>query len=494
MENKNLATIGIFGGSGLYKFLDNIEELHIDTPYGKTSDALMLGTIAGKKVAFIGIGVSHEKLIPMFSDYGAEVTLCDRKNSIDDFPEYKEMLLEKNITLKLGENYLKDIDADIIFRTPGMYYNHPALQEYKAKNVVITSEMEMFFSLCPSKIYAVTGSDGKTTTTTLISEFLAKSGVKVYKGGNIGKALLPEVLEMKEEDVAVVELSSFQLISMRKSPDVAVITNVQPNHLDVHGTMEEYIEAKRNLVLHGDPFSLAILNADNEITRELNSSVRGKTLWFSRTKEVERGTFLDENGFICFRNNGKTERLFDSAEIRIPGIHNVENYLTAIAATYEAIEDKSVFYETAKNFGGVEHRIEFVRELGGVKYYNDSIASSPTRTIAGLNSFPRKVILIAGGYDKKIPYDLMGAKINEKVKTLILSGPTAKKIEEASLSAEGEKPEILFSENMEMSVKLAFGKAKSGDVVWLSPASASFDAFKNFEERGREFKRIVKEL
>ncbi len=450
--------------------------------------------LKGKRIAFIGIGVSHEKLIPMFSDYGAIVTLCDRKKSIDDFPEYKEMLLEKKINLKLGENYLKDIDADIIFRTPGMYYNHPDLQVYKDKNIPITSEMETFFELCPSKIFAVTGSDGKTTTTTLISEFLAKAGKKVYKGGNIGKALLPIVLEMTKEDVAVVELSSFQLISMKSSPDVAVITNVQPNHLDVHGTMEEYVESKRNIILYGSSDSKAIFNADNEITRELSSSANGEKLWFSRRNEVENGTFLSEDGFICYRKNGETHRLFDSGEIRIPGIHNVENYLTAIAATYDEIEDKSIFYETAKTFGGVEHRIEFVRELGGVKYYNDSIASSPTRTIAGLNSFKDKVILIAGGYDKKIPYDVMGEKINEKVKILILCGPTSKNIEAASLGAEGEKPEILYSENMEMSVKLAFEKAKAGDVVLLSPASASFDAFKNFEERGRVFKKIVKEL
>lgn len=449
--------------------------------------------LKGKKVAFIGIGVSHERLIPMFKDYGAEVTLCDRKKSIDDFPEYKEMLLEKKINLKLGEKYLENIDADIIFRTPGMYYNNPVLKEYRKRNVVVTSEMELFFELCPSKIFAVTGSDGKTTTTTLISEFLGRDR-KVYKGGNIGKALLPDVTEMTENDVAVVELSSFQLISMRRSPDVAVITNVAPNHLDVHGSMEEYVEAKRNILLHQSPFGLAVLNADNEETVRLSETVRGKTVWFSRKKEVDCGTFLDSNGYICYRDKGITDRLFKASDIRIPGVHNIENYLTAIAATYEFIKDKSIFEEVAKSFGGVEHRIEFVRELGGVKFYNDSIASSPTRTIAGLNSFSNKVILIAGGYDKKIPYNALGPKINEKVKTLILCGPTSEKIEAAVNSAAGEKPRILKSKNMEMSVRLAYGSAESGDTVILSPASASFDAFKNFEERGRQFKRIVNEL
>lgn len=445
--------------------------------------------LRGKKVAFIGIGVSHERLIPMFSDYGASVTLCDRKKSIDDFPEYKEMLIEKNIGLHLGEDYLKDIDADIIFRTPGMYYNNPILQEYRKKNVVVTSEMELFFELCPAKIFAVTGSDGKTTTTTLISEFLGREN-KVYKGGNIGKALLPDVLSMTENDIAVVELSSFQLISMRRSPDVAVVTNVAPNHLDVHKSMDEYIDAKRNLLLHQSPFSEAILNLDNDITVSMAKDVRGKTLWFSRKSEVERGTYL-KDGYICYKNGDVSERLFKAEEIKIPGVHNVENYLTAIAATYEHIKDKSIFADVAREFGGVEHRIEFVRELDGVKFYNDSIASSPTRTIAGLNSFKDKVILIAGGYDKLVPYDELGPKINEKVKVLILCGPTGAKIEKAVLSAEGEKPKILKSDNMETSVRLAFRNAEKGDTVILSPASASFDAYKNFEVRGRDFKRIV---
>ncbi len=446
-------------------------------------------TLQGKKVAFIGIGVSHERLIPMFSDYGASVTLCDRKKSIDDFPEYKEMLIEKGINLHLGEDYLKDIDADIIFRTPGMYYNNLSLQEYRKKNVVVTSEMELFFELCPAKIFAVTGSDGKTTTTTLISEFLGREN-KVYKGGNIGKALLPDVLTMTEEDIAVVELSSFQLISMRQSPDVAVVTNVAPNHLDVHGSMAEYIDAKRNLLLHQSPFGEAVLNRDNDITIKMAEDVRGKTLWFSRKGEVDRGTFLSD-GYICYKNGDVYDRLIKVDEIKIPGVHNVENYLTAVAATYEHIKDKSIFADVAREFGGVEHRIEFVRELDGVKFYNDSIASSPTRTIAGLNSFKDKVILLAGGYDKNIPYDDLGPKICEKVKTLILSGPTGAKIEKAVLSSDGEKPQILKSENMEMSVRLAWNNAEMGDIVILSPASASFDAYKNFEVRGRDFKRIV---
>ncbi|MBQ5320522.1 MAG: UDP-N-acetylmuramoyl-L-alanine--D-glutamate ligase [Oscillospiraceae bacterium] len=451
--------------------------------------------LKGKKVAFIGIGVSHERLIPMFADCGALVTLCDKKPSIDDFPMYKDMLLEKNISLKLGEDYLKNIDADIIFRTPGMYYNNPELLAYKEKNVVITSEMETFFELCPAKIFAVTGSDGKTTTTTLISEFLKESGKRVYKGGNIGKALLPDVLEMNEEDIAVVELSSFQLISMRRSPDIAVVTNIAPNHLDVHGCMEEYIDSKKNLLLHQSPFSTAVLNYDNEETKKLRDIVRGKNLWFSRKEKVPFGAYLDSDGYLCYTDGITDTKLFNSSDIRIPGIHNVENYLAAIAASFSHIEDKSIFEKVAKSFNGVEHRIEFVRELCGVKYYNDSIASSPTRTIAGLNAFPKKVILIAGGYDKKIPFDILGAKINEKVKLLILDGPTSDKIEAAVMADDSsEKPKIVRSESMEMSVSIARENAESGDIVTLSPACASFDKYRNFEERGNIYKEIVRNL
>lgn len=452
-------------------------------------------SLQGKKVAFIGIGVSHERLIPMFSDLGAKVLLCDKKESIDSFPEYKDMLIEKNIELHLGKDYLKDIDADIIFRTPGMYYNSPELEPFKKKNTVITSEMEVFFELCPSYIFAITGSDGKTTTTTLISEFLKEDGRTVYKGGNIGKALLPDVSEMTESDIAVVELSSFQLISMRRSPDTAVITNIAPNHLDVHKNMAEYVDSKKNLLYHQSPFSTAVLNYDNEETRKLESLVRGKKLWFSRKEKVPFGCFLDSENYLCFTDGLTETRLFKAEDIRIPGVHNIENYLAAIAASFDKIKDKSVFKKVAVSFGGVEHRIEFVRELDGVRYYNDSIASSPTRTIAGLNAFSKKVILIAGGYDKKIPYTPLGSKINEKVKLLILDGPTSVPIEEAVLNDNSpEKPEIIHSDSMEMSARIAREKAEKGDIIILSPASASFDKYKNFEERGNIFKEIVRNL
>ena len=284
-----------------------------------------------------------------------------------------------------------------------MGVSSPAPSKARELGKVVTSEMEVFFDLCPCKLYAVTGSDGKTTTTTLISEFLKAQGKTVHLGGNIGRALLPIIESIDEHDAAVVELSSFQLISMRKSPDVAVVTNVAPNHLDVHKDMDEYIAAKKNILLHQNAFSKTVLNMDNDITNQMSELVRGKLYQFSRRSIPNNGAYLSENGSIIMVNNGEQTEIMKASDIRLPGIHNVENYLTAISAVYDDV-DRNNIVKVAREFGGVEHRIEFVREVGGVKYYNDSIATSPTRTIAGLNSFGQKLVVIAGGYDKKIPF------------------------------------------------------------------------------------------
>lgn len=453
--------------------------------------------IKNKRVAFIGTGVSHLELIKVFLTKGIDVVVCDKKDE-DHFDEniYEE-LSSKGAEFSLGNNYLDEIfNCDIVFRTPGMYYNNEILTKARKQGVVITSEMEVFFDLCPCKIYGVTGSDGKTTSTTLISEFLKAEGKRVHLGGNIGKALLPLVETMAETDVAVVELSSFQLISMRKSPDVAVITNISPNHLDVHGTMEEYIEAKCNLIRHQNAFSRTVLNFDNEETMKLSEMVRGKLVNFSLSSEVETGSFLRKDGMLCYKEKGVITEIIHKDEIKIPGIHNVDNYLTAIAAVWGNVSVESIV-KVAKNFGGVEHRIEFVREIDGVRWYNDSIATSPTRVIAGLNSFNRKIIVIAGGYDKKIPFEPLAKPVNERVKTLILMGATAEKIEKAVTDCpyypeSGLK--IVHVKSMEEAVMTANKLADDGDIVSLSPACASFDMYPMFEARGNHFKKLVNEL
>lgn len=448
------------------------------------------------RVAFIGTGVTNGDIIRLFCKKNIDVTLLDRKNAEQLGKAYEEFS-ELGVKFCLGDTYLDHLtDYDVVFRSPGMYYHNEKLQQARKQGVVITTEMEVFFSLCPCKIYAVTGSDGKTTTTTLISEFLAKSGKRVHKGGNIGRALLPIIEDIREEDAAVVELSSFQLLSMRQSPDVAVITNIAPNHLDVHGTMEEYIYAKTNILSHQDAFSKTVLNLDNEPTMNLASLVRGTLTTFSRQNVSEFGSYLREDGMLCYRKNGVDTPVVHMDDIRIPGMHNVENYLAAIAAVWGEVSI-DVIVDVAKNFGGVEHRIEFVRELEGVKYYNDSIATSPTRVLAGLRSFNQKLIVIMGGYDKKIPFEPMADTVCQQVKLVLLMGVTADKIEKAIKGSTFYKegaPELVHVASMEEAVQEAKNRAKEGDIVTLSPACASFDLYPNFEARGIHYKNLVKEL
>ena len=392
-----------------------------------------------------------------------------------------------HLDLSLGYNYLRTLEEDVIFRAPGVPFDLPELTAARKAGKVITSDLEMFFDLCPCPIIGVTGSDGKTTTTTLIAEMLRAQGKRVHLGGNIGKALFPEIETVRPEDYAVVELSSFQLISLRRSPDIAVVTNVSPNHLDIHGTMKEYVAAKRNILLHQNAFSRTVLNADNDLTRKYIPDVRGCVCTFSRQTNVHRGAWEDSSGTIWYSDNGSQTRIMKAEEIRIPGLHNVENYLAAITAVW-GIASLEI---------SMEHRIELVRELDGVKWYNDSIATSPSRTIAGLLSFDQQIIVIAGGYDKKIPYGPLAPVLLDKAKVLILTGATGPKIEAAVTEIPGwEKSglQIIHAENLEEAVKLAREKAQSGDIVSLSPASASFDRYKNFEVRGRHYKDLVMAL
>ena len=452
-------------------------------------------SIKDKRVAFYGLGVSNFPVMEMFVNHGIDVTACDKRD-FDALGENADKAKKLGVKLSLGENYLKNLDVDIVFRTPGMRYYMDELVDMRNRGVVVTSEMEIFFELCPCKIIAITGSDGKTTTTSIISEFLKAQGKKVYLGGNIGRPLLPLIEEIKPDDYAVVELSSFQLISMRTSPSIAVVTNVSPNHLDMHKDMQEYVDSKRNVLLHQSAFSKTVLNLDNDISNSFSDDVRGCLAKFSRQSAVDNGAFLRDNK-IVYSDYGKETEIIDINDIFIPGMHNVENYMAAISAVW-GIVDVDTIRQVAKTFTGVEHRAEFVREFNGVKYYNDSIASSPTRTASGtLSLYDEKIILIAGGYDKNLDYTDLGEIICNKVKVLILMGNTAEKIENATKSASSYKenePVIVRVSNMEEAVNKAKELAVKGDRVSLSPASASFDLYKNFMERGIHFKNIVNSL
>ena len=454
--------------------------------------------IQGKKVAFIGAGVSHKRCIEQFVELGAQVTLCDQKKSLEDFGAYADTLRRLHVRLSLGEHYTDGFAGqDIIMRTPGYEYYKPELQAALQAGTKVTSEVELFFELCPCEIVAVTGSDGKTTTTTLISKMFEAAGRKVFLGGNIGAALLPQLADVTPEAVAVVELSSFQLISMRVSPKVAVVTNVTPNHLDHHKDMQEYIDAKRNILLWQVPPCRAVLGYENDISRGMQGDCKGEQVWFTRLHETDKGAFLRESDdTLCYAENGVVTPILPRAEVKLRGLHNVENLLAAIAAVWGRVPVEAM-RQVGSTFTGVEHRIEPVRTLDGVTYYNDSIASSPTRTIAGLRSFNQKIILIAGGYDKKIPYEPLAPEILAHVKTLVLMGATGPRIEAAVRACPGFDESaltILHADSMQHAVELARGAAQPGDVVSLSPASASFDLYPNFEVRGRDYKNIVNNL
>ena len=441
-------------------------------------------SLRGKKIVVLGLGVSNRPLVRLLLEFGCDVTGCD-KTPREKLEEEVLELERMGCKLSVGEGYLDNLEAGLVFRTPGMHPGNPAIVALQEKGAEITSEMEVFFEVCPCTKIAITGSDGKTTTTTLVSEMLKVAGHTVWLGGNIGTPLLPLVRQMKETDFAVVELSSFQLMDMRRSPHVALITNLAPNHLDIHKDMEEYVESKKNIYRFQNKADILVVNADNDITAPLVGP--GVTCAFSRAgKNVK---IRLENGMIYRDGTAVLER----CDILLPGEHNVENYMAAIAVV-EGLVDDEVIRHVAKTFGGVEHRIELVRIKDGVRYYNDSIASSPSRTMAGLKSFPEKVILIAGGYDKHIPYDDLGPEICTHVKKLFLCGATAPQIRAAVEKCNMEQPEMTDCGKFEAAVKAAAAAAENGDVVLMSPASASFDEFKNFAVRGNFFKKLIMEL
>lgn len=447
-------------------------------------------SVKDKNITVIGIGISNIPLIRLLAASGASVTACDRRTREALGETYNEL---ENIGVKfsLGNDYLENLSGDIIFKTPGMRYDVPQLLEAKKNGSKVTSEMEVFFDVCPSHIIAVTGSDGKTTTTTLIHRMMTNAGYKTWLGGNIGNPLLTEADKMKEDDWVILELSSFQLHTMQKSPEIAVITNISPNHLDMHKDYQEYIDAKKNIMLYQNSGNVLVVNKDNEVTAQIGKEAKGSVRYFSRKSKAD--VYLD--GDVIKRGNDEVLNIND---IKIPGMHNVENYMTAISAVKDLVND-DVIVDVAKTFGGVEHRIELVRSFEGVRYYNSSIDSSPNRTINTLRVFPRKVIMIGGGKDKGIPYDEIGPSLAEHVKVLILIGATADKIQEAldkeiKTTGNGKDIEVIRVTTYEDAVNTARGKATDGDVVILSPASTSFDMFNNFEERGNLFKKLVNEL
>ncbi|MGH4118262.1 UDP-N-acetylmuramoyl-L-alanine--D-glutamate ligase [Clostridium sp.] len=444
--------------------------------------------IRGKKVGVVGIGVSNIPLIHFLVKLGADVTAFDKK-TYSLLGEEALKFEKSGVKLVLGEGYLNDLTGfSVIFKTPSMRIDDPALLKAKEEGTYITSEMQEFIKYCPAKTFGVTGSDGKTTTTTIIYNILKKEGYKTWVGGNIGTPLFANIEEIGSDDKVVLELSSFQLMTMTVSTDVAVVTNLSPNHLDIHKDIEEYIDAKKNIFRYQKNNDVIILNKDNPLTYELRKEASAKVKYFSILEKVEDGAYF-ENDELFIMN----KLVCDLSEIKLKGMHNVANLLTAFCAVEDEVTVASM-RDVAISFIGVPHRGEFVREVEGVKYYNDSIASSPTRTIASLKAFEKPVILIAGGYDKQIPFKPLAEEAYLNIKTLILVGATKYKIKqvfESVLKEKGIVLEIILAENFNGAIDIAKSAAKPGDIVMLSPACASFDMFENFEVRGNKYKEIV---
>ncbi len=448
--------------------------------------------ISGKKVSVIGLGVSNIPAIIYLNKLGAKIIARDKNVEIPE--ELKDL---DNIEFVLGENYLSNLnDSDYIFRSPGVKPSTPEIVEAQENGVILTSEMETFIHLTDATVIAITGSDGKTTTTTLTSLFLKEAGKKVYVGGNIGTPLLDKVEEITKDDYVVLELSSFQLMTMNEKIDRAAITNVAPNHLDYHKDYEEYIEAKSRIFKAQDKNGILVLNEDNDFTSRYEKEACGSVRKFSLEKEINFGVYY-KSGKIFSSIGGKLQEIMETKDIKLVGMHNVANICTAAALVID-ICGKEAIKKVAMNFGGVEHRMELVREINGVKWYNDSIASSPSRTIAGLKAFNQKIILIAGGYDKHIPYDVMGPYLMDKVKLLILVGTTSPLIKDAAIKEANktgkELMPIIEFKNLKEAVEYANSNSKEGDIVAMSPASASFDLYKNFMVRGDYFKELVNNL
>ena len=449
-----------------------------------------------RKVAVIGLGVSNLPLLDYLHDKKSTVTIFDDRN-IDELPkEIVEKITNYGFNFSFGKNSLEKLqNFDLIFRSPSCLPTKPELQAEIKRGAIVTTEIELLMKMCPSKIIGVTGSDGKTTTTSLIYAILKDAGYNTYLGGNIGTPLFTKLEEMQPEDIVVLELSSFQLMGMEVSPNIAVITNITPNHLNIHKDFEEYINAKKNIFKFQNENDILILNYDNEITKNCSKEANGKVIFFSGKEKLDNGYIIDE-GIIKICVDKIRKHILNVDEVILRGEHNYENIATALAAT-STLVDLDVAIQTVKNFKPVAHRLEFVRELDGVKWYNDSASSSPTRTLAGINSYKEEIVLIAGGYDKNLDYKPLAKPILDKVSTLILMGQTSGKIFDCvkeEMEKENKKIPIYVVDDLDNAIKTAKKYAKPNQVVLFSPASASFDMFKNAVQRGELFKEKVNKL
>lgn len=452
--------------------------------------------IKNRKVAIIGLGVSNLPLLDYFYNKKSIVTIFDGRE-LEKIPkDVADKIKRYKMEIYTGKDYLSNLNGfDLILRSPSCLPTTPELEKEAERGAIVTTEIELLMKMCPCQIIGITGSDGKTTTTTLIYEVLKNAGYKTYVGGNIGTPLFSKLNEIMPNDKVVLELSSFQLMGMDISPDIAVITNISPNHLNVHKDYQEYIDSKKNIFKFQNEDGILVLNYDNEITRECSKEANGKVIFFSSKEKIDQGYIID--GDIIKKCEDKLRKhIVNTKELILRGIHNYENVCSALAATSTLVDEERAI-GIIKKFPGVEHRIEFVKEIDNVKWFNDSASTTPSRGISALNSFTEEIVLIAGGADKNLDYTPVGKPILDKVKTLILMGQTAEKIFN-SVKQEEEKQNkeisIYMAKDLQEAVNLARRYAKPEQIVLFSPASTSFDMFKDMYDRGRKFKEIINNI
>jgi len=440
-----------------------------------------------------GVGVAQ-----FLARQGARVTVTDLRNTAELSSSIKQ-LEGLPISYKLGGHSEEDFtNADMVVVNPAVPKNSKFIQIARNNHIQIDTEMNIFFKLCPAPIIGITGSNGKSTTTTLTGKILEETPRKTWIGGNIGKSLLGYLEEMKPADIVVLELSSFQLEETNhtgKSPHISIVTNISPNHLDRHADMDEYIQAKKAIILHQDSEDYAILNYDDPELRRWEKDCKGHVLWYSSNHTLANGAFVKSND-IVISMNGHNTVIPCVSSVKTPGIHNLQNVLAASCAAYLAGARAQHIEKAITTFAGLEHRLEFVREVNSVRYYNDSKATTPESSIAAIMAFQTQVILIAGGYDKGSNFSEFAGVCAQHTKAVVLIGKTAEKIKELLLKKKGTKetPSIFLQKTFEEAFKQANSRAKAGDVVLLSPACASYDMFLNYEERGRQFRDMVNAL
>ena len=450
----------------------------------------IINYLGKKKIGLIGFGRSNYAVAEILDKYNINFKVFDKNDSSDKLHEFKNSKIEYSF----GDSYLDKIDCDILIRSPVVKYNDKIYEAIK-NGTEISSEISLFLKFCRSKnIFAITGSDGKTTSSNIIYELLKKSGKKVFLGGNIGLPMISKLFDISKNDYVVIELSSFQLFDCKIKPKISSITNISENHLDWHKDFNDYLDSKTNIVKYQDENDLLVLNYDNKFSDYIKNKSKAKVRYFSLKNKISNGCFLD-NDEIVFADNYKFSHIIGKSEIKIPGIHNIENFLLSISSCFDFVSINDIRY-VCKNFSGVNHRIKFVDEINGVKYFNDSIASTPTRVVKGAFSvFDKNIVLIAGGYDKKLDFYEFAEYVCKKVKILVLMGQTSNKIEECVLKSQiPSKPKIFKVNSMKEAVSVCYRNSIKNDVVLLSPACASFGMYKDFEERGNDFKNCVEEL